>query len=101
DIAYSWTSEPKDANMGFSVGLTKRLFYPLWIYVGGGVSQDNLIFQYDANEEDKWGYYPDDYKINPLGEGGLILKLWILHISGGVRSNFKTFYPTFGAGFAF
>ena len=87
-------------------GLTKKIFHPIWIYVGGGVATNQELREFkDANG--KIEYVPNkDVKVlcfNP--EAGVKVKLGFLVFSYGVNKPFsetfsQPYMHQFGAAFS-
>ncbi len=75
------TGEIKEGNAALSFGLTYKIVYPLWAYVGGGAGYYALYEFYDEHDYNEYFYgsgwlrnsEESGFKIFP--EGGVILKI--------------------------
>ena len=96
------TDESYKINFNAALGMTRKIYYPLWCYLGAGVSWDSFIRSYTAeNDATYWVQYADRTKFNPMLDLGLSLKLGKIVCSSGIRINtsFKNCYYTFGLQF--
>jgi outer membrane protein assembly factor BamD (BamD/ComL family) len=75
------TGEIKNANVSLSSGVTFKIAYPLWGYVGGGIGyfpQYDEVDEYDSNGdlyETVWMKNTDETSFGFFPEGGLMLKV--------------------------
>jgi hypothetical protein len=98
---FSFVGEPKNGAISFSIGTTKRIVYPLWFYVGAGLSYSR------TTQNCTVGPYDFKYTIvrygtqhwRPNVEAGLIVELKSIYLSAGLRSDFSDTYFTAGIGF--
>ncbi len=89
-------------------GFTKKITYPLWIYVGGGVTMYQQYWEMDTYlsngtiNETHWVKNTDEKWIKPVIDAGLIVDLKGLHLRAGVKSTeFKGVNYCVGFGFSF
>ncbi|MCE7053440.1 hypothetical protein LZF95_02040 [Algoriphagus sp. AGSA1] len=92
-------------------GMTKKISYPVWVYLGGGISYirewqkmtmydtDGVLYQTD------WVSLTDREVIKPMVEVGLIVNAKRVHFRGGVKTidfeNLEDFALSFGIGYSF
>ena len=105
------TANKKEKHFFASIGLTKRLFYPLWLYAGAGYGKDYLLHEYeyytgkevDTSTEKSYIRDTSVPEQSALLDAGVILKISYLYLSGGVRTSFRSggTNVALGAGIAF
>ncbi len=101
------TGEIVDANIAMSLGLTRKLVYPLWAYAGAGVGYYAIyheVEQFNSNGtpyETVWMKSTESPEFEFFPEGGLMLKL-----GGALVCKYGISYQNgvihqFGVGFQF
>ena len=98
---YQLSENLHDVNINFALGFTKRLFYPVWMYIGGGMSFSETINSFDLGNEKTYARYLEHKNNVFMLDGGLSLKLGPFVFSGGMNTDFKNHNGTFGLQFAF
>ncbi|EMR02381.1 tetratricopeptide repeat protein [Cesiribacter andamanensis] len=106
DIRYSGTK--KLGNLSGTIGLTKKITYPLWVYAGAGLYHSRELWEMDSYDDR--GYFvrtsyaknTDHLEYQALYESGLILDLSGLHLRAGFTTlDFKEMRYSLGVGFSF
>ena len=101
----------RSGSMDVIFGMTKKISYPVWIYLGGGISYirewqkmsmydtDGVLYQTD------WVSLTDSEAIKPMAEAGLIVNVKRIHLRGGIKTgdfeNLEDFTLSFGIGYSF
>jgi hypothetical protein len=113
---YSGLPAENTADANLFLGITKGITYPLWVYLAGGISLYRPLYEVrvmgNDNQSESLGRYTlpaeedkaiTEGKIIPQLEGGLILRLSKVFVSGGARAdyNFKNIYWKVGLGITF
>ncbi len=109
DIRYE--NRTRTGDLDVMLGITKKLAYPLWIYLGGGMTYSQkwqeMSMYTDTGELHKteWVLMNDEEKILPMAEAGLIVNFARIHLRGGVKTsdfeNFENLALSVGIGFSF
>jgi hypothetical protein len=98
--------EPKIGALNLSIGINKRIFFPVWVYAGAGFAytKDVKIFS-EITLPGKQPIPPITLSMSPHWrpniDAGIMIPLSVFQLSCGVRTTFKETFFTFGAGFAF
>ncbi|GHU71790.1 hypothetical protein FACS189413_13960 [Bacteroidia bacterium] len=105
----------KHGAANLTLGLTKGISYPLWVYAGVGVAYVQPLYEVRTTKYDSsgsstdatisLGYYtnPDETEktIRPVVEAGAIYKLGGFYLNAGIRTDLDGVYLSGGLGFAF
>ena len=102
------TGETRTSHFDGTLGLTKKIAFPLWLYAGGGINYSQLSIQVDEYNdsgrfvESEWIKNTDQQFIKPVVEAGAIIDVGGFQLRGGGKMiDFKDIYYTLGVGFSF
>ena len=108
DQKKKYTGITKSKTIYAGLGITKKIFYPLWVYAGAGVCINSELRQFEHTQTKELEYAVNkDMKYTAVNfETGLYLKLGPIVISYGVNRPINekftgTIVQHFGAGFCF
>lgn len=103
---YIFSGNRNIGNVNGALGLTKKITYPLWAFVGAGINYRHELWEmveYDNGQklEESWMKNTDNTKIKPLFEAGLMLDISGFSLmAGGRTSDFSSFTYMLGIGFS-
>jgi hypothetical protein len=105
---YSFIEGKKEQRMSVTGGLTFQTGWKVHLYIGGGLSRDNLLWQiaqYDFDDNETGTAWVKNKSESIAGfeaETGLLLNFGHFYFSAGVTSpGLKWVEPAFSAGFTF
>ncbi len=103
-----YTGKHVNWNFYFSTGITFKLFYPLWVYLGGGGGYEMEIYEYEygydniVNTSYTKSPRPESYGWHSLIDSGVLLKIGnkIVFKYGIIYGDYNYYQPLhqFGAG---
>jgi hypothetical protein len=102
-----WVGKPITTGANLNIGITKRVFYPIWVYAGAGASYTNTMQKfkgYSVSEgmlevEDTIYRYGAE-RVRPNVDVGVIAVLRPITLSVGVRYDFNEAFFTACFGFS-
>lgn len=102
-----FTNVVRKANVELNFGLTKKIFYPLWLYAGIGGAYNTTYWKMDTYD-DYGVYYKTNWVRNtdltywsPVFESGLIFDIKGFNLRVGAKTADEDWFVTAGIGFSF
>ncbi len=100
------TFEKLNGNAEGLIGLTKKIVFPFWIYLGGGISYNPVFWEMDEYWSDgsykstEWVKNTDQTSIGPVFEAGIFIDLNGFNLRAGGKIVDLTPVYTLGIGFS-
>lgn len=103
---YIFSGNRNTGDVHAAFGLTKKITYPLWAFVGAGASYrcelwEMIEYNNGSKVDERWMKNTDNTKFKPLFEAGLMLDLSGFSLmAGGRTADFSSFTYLIGVGFS-